>query len=116
MFVDECQFLQSKQVLELSEISYKTPVFTYGLLFDFHRMPFSSSNLVLHLCDDSKHLYARCDICGDNYADYNYLEQTPKDYTSNIIIGDSIYKSLCFRCYYTAIQTQREGVSHDDRY
>lgn len=104
IIVDEAQFLKSKQVDELYEISkiFDIPVLCYGLRCDFQMKGFEGATRLLQLSDDIEELKTICK-CGKKATqnlrmlDDNPIfsgEQVAIDGVSNIK-----YESVCGECY-----------------
>ncbi len=62
IFVDECQFLTSKQVLQLSLVADRlgVPVLCYGLRTDFRGEPFEGSKYLLAWADELGEIKTIC--------------------------------------------------------
>ena len=65
IFVDESQFLSTKQVHELSKVSdtLNIPVMCYGIRTDFQGKLFEGSSELLAIADNLKELKTICSMC-----------------------------------------------------
>lgn len=71
VFVDECQFLTLPQIRELWDLSFRVPVFAYGLSTDWHGKLFPASAELLSLADRTEWLEAPCCFCHSGDARFN---------------------------------------------
>lgn len=105
ILVDECQFLNEKQVDELYYITkyYNIPVICYGLKSDFKSNLFIGSKRLLELADELDELITICK-CGKR-AKFNsrYIDgKFTLNGNTNLIDGtcnNVKYVPLCGKCY-----------------
>tara|TARA_Y100000766_G_scaffold70340_1_gene59046 strand:- start:378 stop:959 length:582 start_codon:yes stop_codon:yes gene_type:complete len=100
IFVDEAQFLSSKQVQGLSEIAdeLNIPVMCYGIRTDFQGKLFEGSAELLAIADNLNELKTICSECDKKATMVIRLDQN-----GNIILqgekilvgGNDIYKTVC---------------------
>ena len=100
IFVDEAQFLSSKQVQGLGEIADKLniPVMCYGIRTDFQGKLFEGSAELLAIADNLNELKTICSECDKKATMVVRLDQN-----GNIILrgekilvgGNDIYKTVC---------------------
>ena len=100
IFVDECQFLNSKQVDFLSDIvdNYEIDIYCYGIKTDFEGKLFEGSKRLIEIADSVKELENLC----ENHKCKNLAIMNARivDSTEQVLIGGSeAYKSLCRKCY-----------------
>ena len=102
VIVDEVQFSNKAQILELKQISeeFDKPVYTYGLRTDFQLNFFEGSEELFKYADVINGVSKTC-VCG-NEAVVN----ARYDDDGIIYVGDQIvlgsndkYKALCYTCY-----------------
>lgn len=100
IIIDESQFLTSKQVEQLKEISIDFPVLCYGLLTNYKTQLFEGSKRLVELADSLKEIKSVCS-CGRK-ATVNARIVNGKIATDGeeILIGaDEEYQSMCYICY-----------------
>tara|TARA_B100000212_G_scaffold341656_1_gene325493 strand:- start:853 stop:1434 length:582 start_codon:yes stop_codon:yes gene_type:complete len=100
IFVDEAQFLSSKQVQGLGEIAdeLNIPVMCYGIRTDFQGELFEGSSELLAIADNLNELKTICSECDKKATMVIRLDQN-----GNIILrgekilvgGNDIYKTVC---------------------
>ena len=100
IFVDEAQFLSSKQVQSLGEIAdeLNIPVMCYGIRTDFQGKLFEGSAELLAIADNLNELKTICSECDKKATMVIRLDQE-----GNIILrgekilvgGNDIYKTVC---------------------
>ena len=100
IFVDEAQFLSSKQVQGLGEIAdeLNIPVMCYGIRTDFQGKLFEGSAELLAIADNLNELKTICSECDKKATMVIRLDQN-----GNIILrgekilvgGNDIYKTVC---------------------
>ena len=100
IFVDEAQFLSSKQVQSLGEIAdeLNIPVMCYGIRTDFQGKLFEGSSELLAIADNLNELKTICSECDKKATMVIRLDQE-----GNIILrgekilvgGNDIYKTVC---------------------
>lgn len=109
IFVDEAQFLSTKQVEELMQIVVKLniPVLCYGLRTDFQTNGFEGSKRLLEIAHCIEEMKTICN-CGKK-AIFN-ARKIGKKYVvdgEQIAIDDKenlSYEAMCAKCYYTKVK------------
>lgn len=112
VFIDEAQFLNKKQVIELCRVVDKlgTPVLCYGLRTDFKGELFEGSKYLLSYADKLIELKTIC-YCGKK-AIMNMRKKSNEESNAFVPVleGDQIeiggndkYISLCRKCYYLIV-------------
>lgn len=68
LFVDEAQFLSTRQIEELREVVdvHKVSIWCYGLLTDFKKNLFEGSRRLVELCDKMYELDVLCCFCSES--------------------------------------------------
>ena len=100
IIVDEAQFLTTKQVNDLKEISQFVPVLCYGLLTNFKTELFEGSKRLVEIADSISEIKSVCK-CGRK-ATVNARLVNGKIVTDGeeIVIGaDESYEAMCYNCY-----------------
>ena len=108
IFVDECQFLSTKQVDLLADIvdNYGISVHCYGLRTDFTGHMFEGTTRLFELSDDITELHNYCK-CGSK-ATMNIRHGTN---TEQVFIGgNDAYESVCRHCH--KIHTRKQNGYH----
>lgn len=110
IFVDELQFFTPEQVEELARISIELDkyIFAYGLLISYTGKMFEASKRAIE-CGFSLHeIKMQCDFCA-NKSTHHLLFIDGKLITDGdgIFVGDTEYKSVCYECYYKAINNRQ---------
>lgn len=103
ILVDECEFLQPKQVKELSEYvdEYDVPVIAYGLKNDFQNNLFPASEAFLIYADEVEEIVTICSFCSKK-AIMNARVVDGKRITTGdqvVIGGNESYIPVCRKCY-----------------
>lgn len=104
VFIDECQFLEPKQVDQLTDVVDKLDVnvMCYGLRTDFTSKLFPASKRLFELADELEEIKSYC-TCGKHRASINArFDSDGKLVTSGsqiMVGGDDRYTSLCRGCY-----------------
>lgn len=104
VMIDECQFLEEKQIDELSDVVDKLniTVMCYGLRTDFRSRLFPASKRLFELADDLEEIETTCE-CGENKtminARFDENGQMLKDGEQIMVGGDEMYKPICRRCW-----------------
>lgn len=112
IFVDEAQFLTREQVKQLHHISafIGIPVLCYGLRTDFKGNLFEGSLSLMAHAETIEELKTVCS-CGHKATRVARFENGKAVLSGAVVqIGDTEYKSLCFKCWYKAI-TNDNGIS-----
>ena len=98
VLVDEVQFMNKIQILELSEIvdSYNIPVIAYGLKSDFKQELFPGSAALLSICDCIENIPVIC-WCGKKATVNARISDNKVIYNGEQILigGNDQYISLC---------------------
>jgi len=98
VLVDEVQFMNKKQILELSEIvdCYDIPVIAYGLKSDFKQELFPGSAALLSICDCIENIPVIC-WCGKKATVNARISDNKVIYNGEQILigGNDQYISLC---------------------
>ncbi|OXM84443.1 thymidine kinase [Paenibacillus rigui] len=103
ILIDECQFLQKEQVLQLTEIvdTLNIPVIAYGLRADFMGQLFEGSYHLLALADQIDEIKTICWYC-DKKAIMNMRCEDGKPVFEGAQIqigGNESYLPVCRKCY-----------------
>lgn len=110
IFIDEAQFLKYDDIkLLVAEIYHyilrnkiskeNFNIMAYGLLTDYNSNLFDGSRAWLEEADSIRNIKNVCAYCSRG-ATKNYLTAKYRDENTNIVIGDSAYKSLCSYHYH----------------
>ena len=104
VFVDESQFLNKKQVYELTDIVdlLDIPVICYGLRSDFKFDTFEGSKFLLALSDEIEELKTLCSECKIKKATLNARILNGEIITKGKQIqigGNDKYKPMCRKCF-----------------
>lgn len=97
IFIDECQFLSTKQVDKLAEIvdNYNVKVHCYGLRTDYTGHLFEGSKRLFEVADKLRELSNNCQ-CGKKSTMTIRLSSS----TEQVFIGgENDYKSVCRKCH-----------------
>lgn len=104
VLIDECQFLTSEQVDQLSDVVdfLGVNVMCFGLRTDFQSHLFPGSKRLFELADDIEEIKSTCE-CGDRKTSIN----ARFDENGEIIIeggqveigGNDKYRAICRRCW-----------------
>jgi thymidine kinase len=100
IFVDESQFLSTKQVHELSKVSDKLniPVMCYGIRTDFQGKLFEGSSELLAIADNLKELKTICSMCDRKATMVVRIDDAGKVLLKGekiMVGGNERYKTLC---------------------
>ena len=110
ILIDEAQFLNKKQVYQLSNlVDYDNiPVICYGLRSDFKNELFEGSKELLSICDKIEEIKTICDCGSKASVNMRIIDNKVASTGDQIVIGDSQYKSVCRKCY-------KERISEDGK-
>lgn len=99
IIVDECQFMTTRQVEELKDISLHIPVLCYGLLTNFQTKLFEGSKRLVELAESLQEIKSVC-RCGRK-ATINVRLCEGKIVTDGdeVLIGDTEYEGMCYSCF-----------------
>jgi thymidine kinase len=100
IFVDESQFLSTKQVHELSKVSdtLNIPVMCYGIRTDFQGKLFEGSSELLAIADNLKELKTICSMCDRKATMVVRIDDAGKVLLKGekiMVGGNERYKTLC---------------------
>lgn len=101
ILIDEIQFIDKKQVMQLVKIiaNSKTLVFGYGLMSNFKGELFDTIAYMLPYVTKIVEIPTVCESCGDAKATMNILVDTSQNKDdSGIIIGNH-FKGVCLGCF-----------------
>lgn len=108
IIVDECQFFTAQQVLMLGNIAsfLDIPVICYGLRTNYKLELFEGSKALFELADSIQEIKTICK-CG-NKAIINVLKDKDGNIVSTgdtdvVIGGNEKYESMCYKCYFNAV-------------
>lgn len=104
ILIDEAQFLTTKQVDELYEITKlkKIPVLCYGLRCDFQMKSFPGTERLLAIADDLEELKTICNCGKKATQNLRLINNKPTFIGKQVAIDgkDQItYESICGECY-----------------
>ena len=95
IFIDEAQFIKGNvSVLSYLSIAKDVDIYIAGLNMTSEQEPFMTMPYILAISDNVVNCRASCLDCGRD-ATYTHYE---KEKTSDIVIGNDGYVSLCTRC------------------
>lgn len=97
VFVDECQFLDAKQIDILSDMvdNHDVTVFCYGIRTDFQGKLFSGSERLFEIADCIEELRNVCSCGRKAIMNARIVQSTEKV----LIGGNDMYKSMCRKCF-----------------
>lgn len=100
VIVDECQFLTTKQVDELKEVSKNIPVLCYGLLTNFKTELFEGSKRLVEIAESIMEIKSVC-ACGKKATvNARFIEGKLAIDGEEIMLGkEECYKAICYNCY-----------------
>lgn len=104
VLVDECHFLNTRQVRELHQIAalHGKPVMAYGLRSDFRGMAFEGSAALAIQADKCEEIVTVCH-CGRR-ANFNIRLDAAGNRVRDgqqVLIGDAQYRAVCSTCFYS---------------
>lgn len=100
IIIDESQFLTTKQVDQLKEISLHVPVLCYGLLTDFKTELFEGSKRLVEIADSLKEIKSVCKCGRKATVNARIINgEIVTDGEVTFIGGDESYESMCYSCY-----------------
>lgn len=105
VFVDEIQFMTTKQVEELATISIEldTPIFAYGLLMSYTGELFEASKRAIECGFSLQELKMQCDYCKEKSTHHIlHVDGVPVFDGKQIQVGDTEFHSVCYSCYIEA--------------
>lgn len=103
VFVDESQFLTSKQIEELRELTLYTNVICYGLKTDYKCQLFNGSKRLIELADTIKEIKTNCKFCTNNATiNMKHIDGIPiKKGDSSPDLGcEEKYLPVCWKCWF----------------
>lgn len=104
IFVDEAQFLTTKQAGQLHDIAanWGIPVLCYGLRVDFLGRLFEGSAALFAHSEDWEEMKTIC-RCGKKATHVaRFVDGIKQTEGKTIQIGDAEYESMCYTCYTSA--------------
>ncbi|ADM10926.1 thymidine kinase [Encephalitozoon intestinalis ATCC 50506] len=105
VFIDEAQFLSSKQIEELREVVdiYGVSVWCYGLLTDFKKNLFEGSRRLVELCDKMSEFDILCYFCMESGRFHlKYIDGKADTSGPSIDVceeGNEKFVSVCHVCW-----------------
>lgn len=111
IIVDECQFLEPKQVDELRYIVdfYDIPVLCFGLRTDFMTKSFPGSLRLFEVADSITEIKTICD-CGSKAIVNARIDEKGNIVTEGeqiMLGGNDSYIAMCHKCWQKAIKKQK---------
>ena len=102
VIVDEVQFSNKAQILELKQISeeFDKPVYTYGLRTDFKLNFFEGSEALFKYADVVNGVSKTCTCGNEAIVNARYGDEGIVYDGEQIVLGSNDkYKALCYTCY-----------------
>ncbi|MBO5477934.1 MAG: thymidine kinase [Clostridia bacterium] len=102
ILIDESQFLNRKQVLQLSDVVdfLDVPVICYGLRSDFQMKFFTGSGPLMEMADKIEEIKTICECGKKATINMRMIDGVPTTTGSQVLIGgNDSYKSVCRKCY-----------------
>ena len=102
ILIDEAQFLNRKQVLQLSDIVdyLDIPVICYGLRSDFQMKFFEGSGPLMEIADKIEEIKTICECGKKATINMRMINGIPTTRGEQVLIGgNDSYKSVCRKCY-----------------
>jgi len=103
ILVDEAQFMASRIIEQLREISYGKgiPVICYGLRTDFRSNLFEGSKRLMELADSIDEVKATCHYCNrKSIMNLRLIDGQPVTEGPVVYLGaDEAYYPTCYNCY-----------------
>lgn len=102
ILIDEAQFLNKKQVSELTDIVdfLDIPVICYGLRTDFRQNFFEGSEMLMKLADKIEEIKTICDCGNKSTINMRIQDGIPIIDGEQVVIGgNETYKSVCRKCF-----------------
>lgn len=118
VFVDESQFLTTKQVDELAKVAtmYGIKIVCYGLRTDFRGELFDGSKRLFEMSDYIEEVPHYC-ACG-NKTVFNVRINEQGEVVENgekiVIGGDDIYRSVCRECYWKMLDRKKRNICNEE--
>lgn len=114
IIVDEAQFLNRDQVIQLRDIvsKYNIPVMCYGLRTDFKGQLFEGSKALFELADEIQDIPSICD-CGEKAIINARFDANGNIITSGDVVdlgGNEKYKAVCWSCYQKLIKNLNNHI------
>ena len=112
IIVDECQFLNEKQVDELSDIviNFDIPVICFGLRADFLTHLFPGSKRLFEIADSISEIKYICG-CGNKAIVNARIDENGNIITKGeqiLVGGNETYKAMCLKCWKNKIKEQEK--------
>ena len=116
VIVDECQFLEPKQIDQLRAIvdDYDVPVMCFGLRTDFQTRLFPGSLRLMELADAIQEIKTICD-CSAKATVIARIDADGYIVTEGaqvVLGGNDTYIAMCHRCYINGIRERRKIKLH----
>ena len=102
VIVDEVQFSNKRQILELKQISeeFDKPVYTYGLRTDFQLNFFEGSEALFKYADTINGVSKTCTCGNEAVVNARYSDEGIVYEGEQVVLGSNDkYKALCYTCY-----------------
>lgn len=102
ILIDESQFLNRKQVLQLSDVVdfLDIPIICYGLRSDFQMKFFTGSGPLMEMADKIEEIKTICECGKKATINMRMINGVPTTTGSQVLIGgNDSYKSVCRKCY-----------------
>ncbi len=116
VIVDECQFLEPRQVDELRSIvdEYNVPVICFGLRTDFQAQLFEGSRRLFEVADTIQEIKTICD-CGAKATVNARIDHQGYIVTEGqqlLLGGNDSYIAMCHKCWVRGIREHRKIKLH----
>ena len=113
ILIDECQFLNKQQVIQLTDIAsmFNIAVLCYGLRTDFLGEPFEGSKYLLALAEEIIEIKTICN-CGKKATMNMRLDSQGNVATKGSQVqigGNESYVSKCMKCFKTDIPSMKSN-------
>lgn len=100
IIVDEAQFLTTKQVNALKEISCSIPVLCYGLLTNYKTELFEGSKRLVEIADSLAEIKSVCRCGRKATVNARIVDgKIASDGDEIVIGGDESYEGMCYNCF-----------------
>lgn len=112
IFIDEVQFLndiENIKMLILKLNAFDIDLFVSGLDLDSNFNTFNTTSIFMSFAHNIIKLNSICEFCNTNNS---YISRCSAEKTSQILIGDDIYKTVCLSCY---LDKEEEGCNENTR-
>ncbi len=118
ILVDEVHFLPESVIDQLRHIAtYKNiPVICYGLRSSYRNNLFPGSKRLFELADNLEELKATCQYCNRKASTHIKLDALHDHQSPDIVLGDDVYRAVCFHCYFDRLPTAAKALLHEKDY